>query len=126
MKKHLAALCLLCQILPACAGRLLPDNLVLGTLGDVNEAGAAFTRGDQTLSQRIASLIAIAPQRYPVAAGVRIFDEHNRFLLSGQLNDLNGRAVGVTFDPQGNINRIWVLGDDEIEAQKQRQAQASP
>ncbi|QEL57607.1 hypothetical protein [Chromobacterium paludis] len=126
MKKLLAALCLLCQILPAYAGRLLPDSLVLGTLGDANEAGLAFTRGDRTLLQRLVTLIALAPQRFPVAPGVRIFDEHNRFLLSGQLNELNGRVAGVTFDPQGNINRIWVLGDEEIEALKQRQAQASP
>ncbi|KUM03421.1 hypothetical protein KIF53_02790 [Chromobacterium subtsugae] len=125
MKKPIAALCL-CLALPAAAGRLLPDSLVMGKLGDQNAAGIAFVRADQTFLQRLGGLIAVPPPRFALAPGLRIFDGGNRFLLSGQLNDLRGKTVGVTFDPQGSINRIWVLGDDEIEALKQRQARTTP
>lgn len=126
MKKLIAAFCLLCLALPVSAGRLLPDNLVVGTLGAMDETGIDFVRDDRTLLQRLGALIAAEPSHFALAPGVRILDDHNRFLLSGHLNNLNGRTVGVTFDQQGNINRIWVLGDDEIEALKQRQAQTAP
>ncbi|ERE06039.1 hypothetical protein [Pseudogulbenkiania ferrooxidans] len=126
MKKLIATLCLLCLALPALAGRLLPDGLVVGRLAGVDDSGIEFVRSDRTLLQRLSALIAIEPQHFALATGLRVFDEHNRFLLSGQLNALKGRTIGVTFDQQGNINRIWALGDDEIEAQKQRQAQIQP
>ncbi|MEO2216708.1 hypothetical protein ABGV49_06530 [Chromobacterium vaccinii] len=126
MKKLIATLCLLCLALPSSAGRLLPDSLVMGRLAGVDDSGIEFVRSDRTLLQRLSALIAIEPQHFALAAGLRVFDEHNRFLLSGQLNALKGRAIGVTFDLQGNINRIWALGDDEIEALKQRQAQIHP
>ncbi|OHX13715.1 hypothetical protein [Chromobacterium sphagni] len=126
MKKLVATLCLLCLVLPALAGRLLPDSLVMGKLGDQNAEGIAFVRADQTFLQRLGGLIAVSPPRFALSPGLRVFDAYNRFMLSGQLNDLKDRTVGVTFDPQGNINRIWVLGDDEIAALKQRQTQAAP
>ncbi|AXE30323.1 hypothetical protein DK842_10640 [Chromobacterium phragmitis] len=126
MKKFIATLSLLCLALPASAGRLLPDSLVMGKLADVDDSGIEFVRADRTLLQRLSALIAAEPQHFALSPGLRVFDEHNRFLLSGQLNALKGRAIGVTFDQQGNINRIWVLGDDEIAAQKQRQAQIQP
>ncbi|UTH75378.1 hypothetical protein [Chromobacterium sp. IIBBL 290-4] len=126
MKKFIATLSLLALALSIQAARLLPDNLVLGTLGEQDDSGVDFTRGDRTILQRLSALIAAEPSHFALSPGLRIFDEHNRFLLSGQLNNLKGRAVGVTFDQQGNINRIWVLGDEEIAAQKQRQAQTAP
>ncbi|MGC0153912.1 hypothetical protein ACPRNU_15720 [Chromobacterium vaccinii] len=126
MKKSIATLCLLCLALPAAAGRLLPDGLVMGKLADVDDAGIEFVRADRTLLQRLSALIAIEPQHFALSAGLRVFDEHNRFLLSGQLNALKGRTIGVTFDQQGNINRIWILGGDEIEMRRQRQAQIQP
>ncbi|ATP30331.1 hypothetical protein [Chromobacterium violaceum] len=126
MKKSFATLCLLCLALPSAAGRLLPDGLVMGRLADADGSSIEFVRSDRTLLQRLSALIAAEPQRFALSPGLRVFDEHNRFLLSGQLNGLKGRTIGVAFDQQGSINRIWVLGDDEIEAQKQRQAQIQP
>lgn len=122
MKTLLTALLLCLLSLPALAvNRLLPANVMAGTISSVNDNSVTFVKSENSLLLSLVALLIPTGQTYSTAPGLRIYDGNNLFLLSGQLPTLVGQTVGITLDLQGNINRIWVLSDAEIELLKQRQ-----
>ncbi|OQS40886.1 hypothetical protein [Chromobacterium haemolyticum] len=125
MKILIVALCAAWLAAPALAGRLLPMELKAGTVSAANDATIEFVKKDRSLLESLLGIFIRSERQFPLAPGLRIFDEHNRFLLRGQLEGLEGRPVGVTFNMQGQINRIWVLRPEEVEMLKQREAEAA-
>ncbi|SMF54752.1 hypothetical protein [Pseudogulbenkiania subflava] len=114
MKTRLLALLvtLLCAQ-SALAGRVLPATLQIGEINAADSAQISFA-AERSWLQALTGLFIPSGTAYPLAPGVRILDENNRFLLTGQLPGLVGRRVGVTVDMSGAINRIWVLTDDDL------------
>ena len=110
---------------PALAGRLLPLDLKAGTVRAVDDATIEFVKKDRSLLESLLGIFIRSNRQFPLAPGLRIFDESNRFLLRGQLDTLEGKPVAVTFNMQGQINRIWVLRPEEVELLKQREAEAA-
>jgi hypothetical protein len=122
MKTLITALLLCLFSLPAMAvNRLLPANIMAGTLSAVDNNVVTFVKSESSLLSTLVAMVIPSGQRYTTAPGLRIFDANNLFLLSGQLPTLVGQTVGITLDLQGNINRIWVLSDEEIAQLQQRQ-----
>lgn len=115
MKTRLLALLvtLLCAQ-SALAGRVLPASLQIGEIGTADTSQIRFVASDRSWLQTLAELFIPSGTAYRLAPGVRILDENNRFLLTGQLPGLVGKRVGVTVDVSGYINRIWVLTDDDL------------
>ncbi|OWY40719.1 hypothetical protein CEK28_00110 [Xenophilus sp. AP218F] len=125
--KKLIAILLACGFsLSVHAARLMPAEAQAGTIDDIDGHSVSFTQQPATLLRGLIGLILPLGQSYRLAPGVRIYDQDNRFLLTGQLPDLAKRNVAVTFDGSGSINRIWVLRDEEIEMLKQRALEATP
>ena len=119
MKTLITALLLCLFSLPAMAvNRLLPANIMAGTLSSVDNNVVTFVKSESSL---LVAMVIPSGQSYTTAPGLRIFDANNLFVLSGQLPTLVGKTVGITLDLQGNINRIWVLSDEEIAQLQQRQ-----
>ncbi|WP_103526376.1 hypothetical protein [Aquitalea palustris] len=122
MKTLITALLLCLLSLPAMAvNRLLPANILAGTISSVDNNTVTFVKSESSLLRALLATLIPTGQSYATAPGLRIYDGDNRFLLTGQLPTLVGQTVGITLDLQGNINRIWVLSDAEIELLQQRQ-----
>jgi hypothetical protein len=122
MKTLITALLLCLLSLPAMAvNRLLPANIVAGTLSSVDNNVVTFVKSESSLLSSLVAMVIPSGQSYTTAPGLRIYDANNLFLLTGQLPTLVGKTVGITLDLQGNINRIWVLSDEEIALLQQRQ-----
>ena len=122
MKTLITTLLLCLLALPAMAvNRLLPANIMAGTLSSVDNNVVTFVKSETSLLNKLVTMVLPSGQRYTTAPGLRIFDANNLFLLSGQLPTLVGKTVGITLDLQGNINRIWVLSAEEIALLQQRQ-----
>jgi len=122
MKTLIAALFICLLSLPALAvGRLLPANIMVGTISSVSNNTASFSQNNTSWLQAFVSVFIPTGKSYAMAPGLRIFDGNNRMLLSGQLPGLIGQTVGITLDLQGNINRIWVLSEAEITLLQQSQ-----
>ncbi|HJV05964.1 MAG TPA: hypothetical protein VJ642_01430 [Chromobacteriaceae bacterium] len=120
MKTLTTALLALALSLPAWAvNRVLPATVQPGLLQQAEGKRVAFL--PKGSSNGLFGLFASTGNSYTVAPGLRIIDENNRMLLMGRLPALVGRQVGVTFDLYGNINRIWLLTDDEWNALNARQ-----
>lgn len=100
-------------------------ELKAGTVRAANDATIEFVKKDRSLLESLLGIFIRSERQFPLAPGLRIFDENNRFLLRGQLDNLEGRPVGVTFNMQGQINRIWVLRPEEVDLLKQREAEAA-
>ncbi|WP_024301250.1 hypothetical protein [Pseudogulbenkiania sp. MAI-1] len=100
----------------ALAGRVLPASLQIGEISAADSSQISFAAADRSWLQALAGLFIPSGTAYRLAPGVRILDENNRFLLTGQLPGLVGKPVGVTVDVSGAINRIWVLTDDDLRA----------
>ena len=96
-------------------------NIMAGTLSAVDNNVVTFVKSESSLLSTLVALVIPSGQSYTTAPGLRIFDANNLFVLSGQLPTLVGKTVGITLDLQGNINRIWVLSDEEIAQLQQRQ-----
>ncbi|MBV8678954.1 MAG: hypothetical protein JO338_00750 [Aquitalea sp.] len=122
MKTLVTALLLCLLSLPALAvNRLLPTNIMAGTIASVDGNTVTFVKSESSLLRALVAALIPTGQSYATAPGLRIFDGDNRFLLTGQLPTLVGQTVGITLDMQGNINRIWVLSDAEIALLQQQQ-----
>ena len=100
----------------ALAGRVLPASLQIGEIGAADHSQIRFVAADRSWLQTLTGLFVPSGTAYRLAPGVRILDENNRFLLTGQLPGLVGKRVGVTVDVSGDINRVWVLTDDDLRA----------
>ncbi len=115
MKTLVLALFVALLSLPAAAvNRLLPANIMAGTIRSVDGNVVTFSKSNSSLLRSVVALLIDNGQTYTVAPGLRIFDTNHRFLLAGQLPTLVGQNVGITLDMQGNVNRVWVLTDEEI------------
>ena len=125
MKILIVALLAASLAAPALAGRLLPLDLKAGTVRAADDATIEFVKKDRSLLESLLGIFIRSNRQFPLAPGLRIFDENNRFLLRGQLDSLEGKPVGVTFNMQGQINRIWLLRPEEVELLKQREAEAA-
>jgi hypothetical protein len=114
MKTPLAVLTALLFASAAWAARPLPVDLQLGTLLGSNGEMVSFAARSPSLLGRIVGLVVPGSVSYPLGPALRVYDTDNRLVLTGQLNNFAGSPVGVTFDFQGNLNRIWVLTGDEL------------
>lgn len=116
MKKILTLLSAVLLASSAWAARPLPANLQLGTLTGSDHATVTLEARSSSLLGRLVGLVLPERASYPLVPGLRVVDADNRLVLHGQLGNYAGSAVGVTFDFQGNLNRIWVLTGDELAA----------
>lgn len=94
--------------------RQLPSTLQMGTISSVSGNKIAFKQKNSSLVNTVISWVIDTSKTYTTAPGIRIYDTQNRMLLTGQIATLLGKTVGVTLDTSGDINRIWVLTDDEV------------
>jgi len=114
MKKIILTVIALFIATHAWAARPLPANLVLGTLTGSDGATLTFAPRASSLLGRLVGLVLPDSVSVPLTPALRVYDPDNRLVLQGQINDYAGNTVGVTFDFQGNLNRIWVLTGDEL------------
>ncbi|MDF0606801.1 hypothetical protein HZU77_014235 [Neisseriaceae bacterium TC5R-5] len=121
-KSSLLVFVLLILVLPVQAARLLPEDIKAGTIRNVADASIEFVKKDRSLLETLTGIFIRSNRQFPLAPGLRIFDQNNRFLLRGQLAGLEGQAVAVGFNMQGQINRVWVLLPEEVEQLTQREA----
>lgn len=114
MKTPLVFLCALLLTASTWAARPLPANLQLGVLDASDGTLVSFSARSTSLLGRIVDLVVPGSTSYPIIPALRAYDAENRLILTGQLPNYAGNVVGVTFDFQGNLNRIWVLTSDEL------------
>lgn len=113
MKTLIALLLALTVSSAAHADRPFPSGMQLGTLGSYSGNSVGFTPRTSSLVGWVVGLVTPGGA-YPTSPALRIYDRDNHLVLTGQLSNYSGSPVGVTFDFQGNINRIWVLTSQEL------------
>ena len=107
LRKFLILLAFCCSLLPPHASgqliqqRFLPADGVRGTLGD-----------PQTFPG-----VQIGNQILRLTPGARIYDQSNRTMVHGQLP--SGAEVLYVMDKAGDVQRIYVLTDEELLRLKQ-------
>jgi len=100
--------------------KLLPSVLIILALGIANPAAAQMRRIPPNLAR--AQLMAISypnvqlgDRVYPLAPGALIYSAQNTTLLPSQVPV--GAIVKVKFNPQGQIQTLWILTPQEMAGQ---------
>ncbi|CUA84041.1 hypothetical protein Ga0061063_1982 [Gulbenkiania indica] len=124
MKKFAFLLLLCLHAAPSLAARLLPADLAVARVVAADYPLMQLEKQDKSWLETLAGWLFLArsDQVLQLTPGVRIYDRDNRFLLTGRLPELAGQVVGLTLNPQGQVNRIWLLTAEELQARLARPA----
>lgn len=102
------------------AGRFLPQNMQLAVLKEVNYPEVTLAGDGISWIQILTLGLLDDSENSDTKAGIRLRDDHNRFMVKNRLPRFTGQRVGVIFDNQNKIQEIWILTDREIETLRQR------
>ncbi|WP_434777435.1 hypothetical protein [Neisseria sp. Ec49-e6-T10] len=113
MKRFLLFFVLMMSVVPAFAGRIIPNYLTLLQIKDVDLSTMQIkliNAKDGFITRAIKK-----PYQLRVAKTVRIRDENNRGVTYNKLPNFKNKIVAIRFNPQKQINEILILSDEEVE-----------
>lgn len=119
MKRLILAMLILCSS-SVWAGRFLPQNLQLAVLKEVNYPEVVLAGDGISWLQILTLGLFDDSTNNDTRAGIRLRDDHNRFMVKNRLPRYVGKRVGVMFDRQNKVEEIWILTDQEVEILRQR------
>ena len=120
MKKRLFLMALLLVSQATWAARMLPNQIQLATLQQVNYPQVVL-KGDSITWTEILTLGLVTPMvENGATTGIRIRDTSNRFITKNKLPQYVGYSVGVFFNHDKQISEIWILTPQERATLKAR------
>lgn len=120
MKKRLFLMALLLISQATWAARILPNQIQLAVLQQVNYPQVVLS-GDGITWTEILTLGLVTPTvENGSVVGLRIRDTNNRFITKNKLPQYVGHPVGVFFNQDKQINEIWILTPQERATLKAR------
>ncbi len=104
------------------AGRMVPKDMNVAVLKQVSYPQVVLSPDGFSWLKFFTLGWLSNSTSYPAVEGVRVRDEHNRFIVKGRLAENAGKPVAVKMDNSKQIVEIWVLSEEELAYLRQRAA----
>lgn len=104
------------------AGRVVPQDMNVAVLKQVSYPQVVLSPDGFSWLKFFTLGWLSSSTSYTAVEGVRVRDEHNRFIVKGRLAENAGKPVAVKMDNSKQIVEIWVLSEEEQAYLRQRAA----
>lgn len=107
-------------VLPALAGRVLPQNMDMAVLKSAQYPQVELTEDGFSWLKFLTVGWLDGAKKFTLTPAVRVRTEKNLFVTHNNLPKFAGKAVAVRRNQQNQIEEIWVLTEAEREIYRQR------